>query len=626
MKTQTPGAASNRLWTASLGAIGVVYGDIGTSPLYAFKESVAAAGGANAGMDAVLGVLSLIIWSLIFVVSIKYMVVILKADNDGEGGILSLMALAQRSRKNSHPLVARIIGLGILGAALFFCDALITPAISVLSAVEGVALLNPDLEQLIVPATIAIIIGLFLIQQFGTHLVSRFFSPVMILWFLCLGALGFYHLIQEPRVLLAVNPVYGVKLLLTNPGLASAILGAVFLTLTGAEALYSDMGHFGRKPVRLAWFCFVWPALLLNYLGQGALVIGNPAMLSNPFYGLVPVAFLPALIALATTATVIASQAVITGAYSATRQAVQLDLLPRVVILQTSERERGQIYVPLTNFLMCLAVIAFVLLFRSSSGLSAAYGVAVVGDMLITTMLGALVALASWHWSVWRVAGVFIFFLLIDLVFLVGNLSKIMAGGWTTLCLAAILYMVFAIWRDGRIRLRAELERRAVPCSELPDLIRTAVKVPGTAVYLVSNADFVPTAMLRNLEHNHVVHASVIFLNLEIVRTPRFDPDDRLVITEVIPDVFAIRARFGFLERPDVRAALTAAHKKGINVDIEQASYFTGWHLVRAIPRKGLRGLEMKVFGWLQRRSAQAAEFFGMPTKRVVVLATNIEL
>jgi KUP system potassium uptake protein len=435
-----------------------------------------------------------------------------------------------------------------------------------------------------------------------------------------------YHLIQEPRVLLAVSPVYGVKLLLANPGLASAILGAVFLTLTGAEALYSDMGHFGRKPVRLAWFVFVWPALLLNYLGQGALVIGNPAMLSNPFYGLVPVAFLPALIALATTATVIASQAVITGAYSATRQAVQLDLLPRVAILQTSERERGQIYVPLTNFLMCLAVIAFVLLFRSSSGLSAAYGVAVVGDMLITTMLGALVALASWRWSVWRVAGVFVFFLLIDLVFLVGNLSKIMAGGWTTLGLAAILYLVFAIWRDGRIRLRAELERRAVPCSELPDLIRTAVKVPGTAVYLVSNADFIPTAMLRNLEHNHVVHASVIFLNLEIVRTPRFDPNDRLVITEVIPDVFAIRARFGFLERPDVRAALIAAGEKGINVDLEHASFFTGWHLVRAVPRKGWLGLKMKVFGWLQRRSAQAAEFFGMPTKRVVVLATNIEL
>jgi KUP system potassium uptake protein len=417
-----------------------------------------------------------------------------------------------------------------------------------------------------------------------------------------------------------------VKLLLTNPRLASAILGAVFLTLTGAEAIYSDMGHFGRKPVRLAWFCFVWPALLLNYFGQGALVLGNPAMLANPFYGLVPVAFLPALIALATTATVIASQAVITGAYSATRQAVQLDLLPRVAILQTSERERGQIYVPLTNILMCLAVIAFVLLFRSSSGLSAAYGVAVVGNMLITTLLGALVALASWRWPVWRVMGVFVFFLLIDLVFLVGNLSKIMAGGWTTLGLAAILYMVFAIWRDGRVRLRAELERRAVPCSALPDLIRNAVKVPGAAVYLVSNADFVPTAMLRNLEHNHVVHASVIFLNLEIVRTPRFDPDDRLVITEVIPDVYAIRARFGFLERPDVRAALTAAHKKGINVDIEQASYFTGWHLVRAVPRKGPRGLEMKIFGWLQRRSAQAAEFFGMPTKRVVVLATNVEI
>ncbi|MFO1426833.1 MAG: KUP/HAK/KT family potassium transporter [Steroidobacteraceae bacterium] len=614
------------LLPATLGALGVVYGDIGTSPLYAFKEAVAAAGGAQAGEAAVMGVLSLIVWSTLLVVTIKYVFVILRADNEGEGGVLSLLALVQRKIGTAGPWARRALALGVLGTALFSCDALITPAISVLSAVEGLALLDPGFERAVVPVTLAIIVVLFSIQRFGTERVGKAFGPVMMIWFATLAALGLRAILWHPQVLAAVNPMYGATLLLGHPGLALLILGSVFLTLTGAEALYTDMGHFGRAPVRLGWFAFVWPALLLNYFGQGSLVLESRSPVEMPFFGLAPQALLPAMVVLATAATIIASQAVISGAFSVTRQAVQLDLLPRVRILQTSETELGQIYVPLTNGFMAFSVIAFVLMFGSSSALASAYGVSVVGDMCITTLLGAVLALVVWRWQKWRVLLLFGTFLAIDLSFLTGNLSKIAQGGWIPLLLAGVMFAIFIVWRDGRVRLRAELEHRAVPMTKLPELLASATRVPGTGVFLVSHAGFVPTALLRNLEHNKVAHERIVILHLQIVRTPRHDPANRLRIDTLMPDVLVIGARFGFMETPDVGEVLRGARSKGLRIHPGEVSYFLGWHLVRAIPRPGWSGLKMRAFAWLQRRSAQATDFFRMPTRGVVVLATDVEL
>jgi KUP system potassium uptake protein len=447
----------------------------------------------------------------------------------------------------------------------------------------------------------------------------------MILWFAALALMGLRAISEAPSILAAISPVHGVALLAAHPGLALAILGAVFLVVTGGEALYADMGHFGRAPVRLAWFAIVWPGLLLNYFGQGALLLAHPELAAEPFFALAPAGTLPAVIVLATLATIIASQATISGAFSITRQAVQLDLLPRVKILQTSADERGQIYVPSTNLFMFVAVILIVLGFGSSSAVAGAYGASVMGTMLITTLLGAIAAAAAWHWSRWRIAVVFGLFLTVDLAFVAGNASKIPSGGWLPLALAATMFFVFITWRDGRARLRAELQRRAVPLAELPGLLAGATRVPGTAVFLVSHQGFVPTALLRNLEHNHVCHEQIVILHLEIHRTPRQDVVSRSYPEEILPGVFLVHARFGFMETPDVRVALAGAARKGLRLDAD-ATFFLGWHLVRARARGGLTGLKMRLFAYMQRRSAQAAEFFRMPTKRVVVLATEVEI
>ena len=615
---------SRALSSATLGALGVVYGDIGTSPLYALREATAAGGGA-ANPATVLGVVSLIFWSLLLVISLKYVVLILRADNDGEGGILSLVALVQRRIGTAGVWAGRLIALGVLGTALFYCDALITPAISVLSAVEGLELLDPRMRQAVLPVTIAILFALFALQRRGTARVGRLFGPVMIVWFAVLAVLGMRAIVDQPGILAALYPGHAVALLLAHPGLALAILGAVFLVLTGGEALYADMGHFGRTPVRLAWFTIVWPGLLLNYFGQGALLLANPAAAANPFFELAPAGTLTALIVLATFATVIASQATISGAFSITRQAVQLDLLPRVKILQTSADERGQIYVPATNAIMFIAVIAFVLGFGSSSALSGAYGASVMGTMLITTLLGAVAAATAWQWPAWRIVLVFGLFLAIDLAFVAGNASKIPSGGWVPLVLAAGMFGLFVTWRDGRALLRAELQRRAVPMSELPELLKDVTRVPGTAVFLVSQHGFVPTALLRNLEHNRVCHETIVILHLEILRTPRQDLVSRSYPEEVLPGVHIVHARFGFMETPDVNVALAGAARRGLRIE-EDSTYFMGWHLVRARARHGLAGLKMRLFAQMQRRSAQAAEFFRMPTRRVVVLATEVEI
>jgi KUP system potassium uptake protein len=610
---------------AVLGAMGVVYGDIGTSPLYALEASITAAG-APVDRLAILGVLSLILWSLLIVVTIKYVVLIMRADNQGEGGILSLFALLQRLLTGSSRWQRSIVMLAALGAALFYCDALITPAISVLSAVEGLEILNPEMSSAVVPVTLVIIVALFAIQSRGTERVGALFGPIMLVWFLVLAISGAISVARHPGVLVAVSPAYGLLLLAHRPGVSLAILGGVFLAMTGGEALYADMGHFGKAPVRFAWFVLVWPALMLNYLGQGALILTNPAAAHLPLYSMFPGGGLPFMVLLATAATIIASQATITGAFSVTRQAVQLDLLPRLRITQTSASEHSQIYVPIVNAFVLVAVCVFVLAFRSSAALGAAYGAAVAGTMFITTLLGMQLARMQWRWPQWRVGLIFGPLMIVDLVYLAGNMTKFAEGAWVPLTLALLLFGVFMTWQRGRRLLRSALRAVAVPLTELPQLLAGIPRVPGTAVFLASDPKHVPTAMLRNLEHNHVAHERIVFMNVEIVGAPRQDPADRVRIAQLLPEIYAVTARFGFMETPDINEALRQCRARGLKLFAQDCSFFLGWHLVVPRPRGGYEGLHRRAFAWMQRRSAQTVEFFRMPERRVIVLATQIEL
>jgi KUP system potassium uptake protein len=616
----------SRRWSlpAVIGAIGIVYGDIGTSPLYAFETALNAAGAFDPSV--VLGVLSLIFWSLMLSVTFKYVTIMMRADNQGEGGILALFALAQRNSDAARGWFKWLVGLALAGTAFFFCDALITPAISVLSAVEGLELLDPEFEGAVIPVTIVVLALLFLIQKRGTARVGRLFGPVMIVWFLAIAVTGASAIRLHPSVLVAVDPRYGIMLLMTHPVTGLAILGGVFLALTGGEALYADMGHFGKTPVRIAWLALVWPSLILNYFGQGAMLLDKGGMIPHPLYALVPPALLPWMLILATAATVIASQAVISGAFSVARQAVQLDLLPRIRVLQTSALEQGQIYVPVVNMLQFLAVVAFVLGFRSSDALSGAYGAAVVGTMFITNILGGFVAATQWHWPRWAVFAVFVPLLAMDSVFLAGNLTKLQTGGWIPLTLSAILCFVFWTWRSGRLDLREALAKMAVQRKDLAKLIDGAIRVPGTGVFLASDRNLVPSALIRNIEHNRVVHERVIILNIEIAHTPRQDPVRRVDIEEILPGVYEITARFGFMETPDVAQAMKSCRTRGMRVFSEDSSFFVGRHLVRARPRPGFKGLQRRFFAAMQSHSTQAAEFFRMPYKGVIVLNTAVEI
>jgi KUP system potassium uptake protein len=615
-----------RRWSlpAVIGAIGVVYGDIGTSPLYALETAVNATGGFDE--RTVLGVLSLIFWSLMLSVTFKYVTIVMRADNQGEGGILALFALAQRAPEASRQWFKWLVGLALVGTAFFFCDALITPAISVLSAVEGLEMLDPEFEKAVLPVTLIVLALLFLIQKRGTAKVGRLFGPVMILWFVAIGVIGAAAIARHPSVLIAVNPLYGIQLLVTHSATALAIMGAVVLSLTGGEALYADMGHFGKTSVRIAWIALVWPSLLLNYFGQGALLLEHGGMIEHPLYAMVPANLLPWLLILATAAAVIASQAVITGAFSVARQAVQLDLLPRIRILQTSALEQGQIYVPIVNTLQFLAVAAFVLGFRSSAALSGAYGAAVVGTMFITNILGGFVAATQWHWPRWGVVAVFLPLLFMDSIFLAGNMTKLETGGWIPILLGAFLYGVFQSWRSGRLELRAALAKLAVPRKDLAKVIDGSIRVPGTGVFLASDRGLLPSALVRNIEHNKVVHERVIILNIEITDVPRQDPVRRVEIEEILPGVYEITARFGFMETPDVSQAMKSCRTRGMRVFAEDSSFFVGRHLVRARPLPGLKGLQRRFFASMQRHSTQAAEFFRMPYKGVIVLNTAVEI
>ena len=611
---------------ATFAAIGVVFGDIGTSPLYALQQSLAATGSDSQSPAVVLGVLSLMFWSLLVVVTVKYVVLIMRADNAGEGGILSLFALVQRRLEEAPRWGQAVIALAVMGAALFYCDALITPAISVLGAVEGLELLSPNMAHAVVPVTLVIIALLFAIQHRGTERVGRLFAPVMVLWFGVLAYTGLVSILRNPQVLVAINPYYGLALLARHQAVALAILGGVFLTVTGGEALYADMGSFGKGPVRLAWFGLVWPSLLLSYFGQGALVLMNSAAAHKPLFALVPQALLPWMVLLATAAAIIASQATITGAFSVTRQAVQLDLLPRLRILQTSAHEHAQVFVPVVNALVFIAVCVFVIGFGSSDALGGTYGAAVACTMSIDTILIMVLAASRWGWSIFRVILSCGALLVFDLMYSVANLAKFAQGAWLPLLLATLLFGVFMTWRSGRRLMHAALRELAVPLKELPRLFATATRVPGTAIFLASEPSFVPTALLRSIEHYHVVHERVVFLNMEFVRTPRQDPNDRVRIETLQDNVFLVTARFGFMETPDVSAALKQCRVRGLKLFGQDCSFFLGWHLVRPRPRGGYEGARRRLFAWMQRRSTQAVEFFRMPDKRVIILATQVEL
>src|SRR5436305_3574756 len=613
-------------WALTLGSIGVVFGDIGTSPLYAFREAVAgAAQGQPVTRIMVLGVLSLILWALLIVVTAKYVLLLLRADNNGEGGTLSLMALGQRALgRRSLPLLA----LGVLGASMFIGDSMITPAISVLSAVEGLKLATPALEHYVVPLTLFILVALFSVQSGGTARVATAFGPVMIVWFTAIAAMGLIHISDDPSVLAAINPWHGIHFLLSHGTIGLVTLGAVFLAVTGGEALYADLGHFGRRPIQSAWLFFVLPALLINYFGQGALVLSNPAAFENPFYRMVPEVLLLPLIVLATAATVIASQAVITGAFSLVRQAVQLGLLPRFEVRFTSESHAGQIYLPRVNRLLLIGVVLLVLLFRTSSGLASAYGIAVSTTMVVDGIMGFVVVWKLWNWRAATAAAVILPLVVVDMSFFAANLLKLLEGAWVPLLFGIAVAVTMWTWRRGAAILTAKTRRIEVP---LADLIKSLEKRPphivkGTAVFLTSDPSFVPTAMMHNLKHNKVLHEHNVILTIETAQTPRVDPSER-VRMETISDKFAtVRLRFGFMESPNVPKALVIARKLGWQFDIMATSFFVSRRSLKPSAQSGMPQWQDHLFIAMSRSANDATDYFQIPTGRVVEVGTQVTI
>jgi KUP system potassium uptake protein len=631
---QTPPAAPNGprdtkyLLTLSLTALGVVYGDIGTSPLYAIRECFFGEYGIEATPANILGVLSLIFWSLLVVISIKYLVLILRADNRGEGGILALMALARPEGGSRQGGRWSLIGLGLFGAALLYGDGMITPAISVLSAVEGLHVATPLFNPYVIPITIGILITLFIFQHRGTAGVGAVFGPVTLIWFAVLAVLGLRGIISDPRVLGAVNPVYGMEFFLHNGLRGFLVLGAVFLVVTGGEALYADMGHFGRRPIRLTWFGVVLPALLLNYFGQGALLLGSPEASHNPFYRLAPSWALYPLVVLATAAAVIASQAVISGAFSLTRQAIQLGYSPRLEIDHTSSEEIGQIYIPPVNWALMLASVGLVVGFRSSSNLAAAYGMAVTTTMVITTMLFYVVARDLWQWRPWSaglVAGVL---LLVDLSFFGANVIKIEHGGWFPLVVALAVFTLMTTWKRGREILAQRLRDSILAIDHFfTDVAAHApVRVPGTAVFMTSSAEGVPPALLHNLKHNKVLHERVILLTVITKEMPHVPISERLVVEPLGNGFFRMIANYGFMQDPNVMHLLRLAKSKGVDLNVMETTFFLGRETLIPTKRPGMAIWREGLFSFLSRNAQGATAFFGIPPNRVVELGTQIEL
>jgi len=614
-------------WTLAVGSIGVVYGDIGTSPLYALRESVLAAtsDGRPANEPVVFGILSLIIWALIFVVTVKYVILLLRADNKGEGGTLALMALASRALGRTS---GAIILLGIISGALFYGDAIITPALSVLSAVEGLKIATPAFDPYVVPITVLILIALFWVQSRGTARVAAFFGPVMMLWFVAIAVGGLWHIGQHPTVLYAFNPWHGISFLVHHGIIAFYTLGAVFLVVTGAEALYADLGHFGRAPIRFAWLVVVLPALTINYLGQGALVLTTPKAVDNPFFLLYPQWALLPMVLLATVATVIASQAVISGAYSLTRQAIQLGLLPRLEIRHTSEALAGQIFMPRVNALLLLGVLLLVALFRSSGALASAYGIAVTGTMVVTAMMAFVVIWRVWHLPVWGAALLIAPFLFVDLTFLTANMLKIVEGGWMPLALGALVMVIMYTWRRGSRLLVLKTRKQEIPLKSLVASLEKKAphKVPGTAVFLTSDPEFAPTALLHSLKHYKVLHEKNVILTIESADTPTVDPAERVRIEPVGETFSRVTLRFGFMETPNVPKALAIARKLGWQFDIMSTSFFLSRRALKPAPRSSMPRWQDRLFIALSRSANDATSYFQIPTGRVVEVGTQVTI
>ncbi len=617
------------LRTLALGALGVVYGDIGTSPLYAFKQAFDPSAHLRLQPDNIYGVLSLVFWALTVIVTIKYVGLALRADNDGEGGILALMALVMRryAPRSRGRYIA--VMLGLVGAAMFYGDSIITPAISVISAIEGTVVATPLLQDMVVPITAVILIGLFVMQRHGTEAVGRYFGPIMLLWFAVLGLLGLAQIVLHPRILLAINPWWGIDMFVRRPGLAMFLLGAVFLAVTGGEALYADMGHFGRVPVQRAWLFVVMPGLLLNYFGQGALVLLHPHAVKNPFYYLPPGWAVWPLVVLATAATVIASQAVISGAYSMTTQAIKLGYLPRIRVLFTNERNQGQIYVPFINWIMLIFVLLLVMAFRSSDNLAAAYGIAVNITMVTTTIFLWMVAGSRWNWSTRRVNLTFTPLLLVELLFLASNSLKVDHGGWFPLVFGAAVYTLLSTWKSGRRLLKRQLQEHALDLKDFVHSLSTypPMRVEGTAIYLTPDVNTVPHALLHNLKHNKVLHERVFFLSAQTADVPHVAPAQGVHLTSMEEGIYLLHAEFGFKDEPDVQKLLRDCERLfGLEFHLMETSFFLARQTI--IPSKipGMAIWREVLFSWMSRNAQEASDYFSIPPNRVVELGTQIEI
>ncbi|HEX5123091.1 MAG TPA: potassium transporter Kup [Rhodanobacteraceae bacterium] len=616
-----------RMSALTLGAIGVVYGDIGTSPLYAIKQTF----GAQAvppTEENVLGILSLMFWSLILVVSVKYAGFIMRADNKGEGGIMALTALAQRSVRASQQARWWIVVLGLFGASLFFGDGVITPAISVLGAVEGLEVVAPKLSHFVVPIAAVIVLILFAFQNRGTGRVGAVFAPVMSLWFVVLALLGGWHIFQNPGVLRAISPYYAIEFFAHEHWVAFFALGTVVLCITGAEALYADMGHFGKKPIRVSWFGLVLPALVLNYFGQGALLIANPAAADNPLYLMVPPSLLIPMIVLATAAAVIASQAVISGAFSVTREAIQLGYLPRMEVRHTSKETRGQIYLPWINRMLLVLTLAVVIGFRSSDNLGAAYGIAVVGTMTIDSILVMIIFRRMWNWSKPHVALVGGMFLVVDAAFLTANADKVEHGGWFPLVLGAVIFTMMATWRRGRELVMREIRQSGLALEPFISSIAAhpPLRVPGTAVFLTANLDAVPHALLHNLKHNKVLHERNVLLTVEVLETPSAEHDERVTVEHLDDNFYKVTLRFGFAEDPDVPDTMDAIQACGLPFEMMDTTFFLSRESIVATDRPGMARWRDKLFVFMQRNATPATAFFQIPGNRLVELGTQVEI
>ncbi|MBA4707368.1 low affinity potassium transporter Kup [Aquitalea aquatica] len=609
----------------TLAALGVVYGDIGTSPLYTLRECFTGHGLATTP-DNIFGILSLIFWSLIFVVSIKYVVFVLRADNHGEGGIMALMALARHYV--THAARWKVVLLGLFGASLFYGDAIITPAMSVLSAAEGLEVLSPSMQPYVLPIAITVLVGLFALQRFGTASVGMMFGPVMLAWFSILGVLGVLQIVQAPGILAAINPWYAYNFVAHHGVGAYLTLGSVVLALTGAEALYADMGHFGKKPIRRAWYGLVLPALVLNYFGQGALLMLKPETIKNPFFLLAPQWALLPLIILATLATVIASQAVISGAYSLTRQAIQLGYSPRMEISHTSENEIGQIYLPFVNWALLVAVLVVVLIFQSSDNLASAYGIAVTGTMLITTLLFFVVARVNWRWPLPLALGITIFFGIIDTAFFTANLLKLFSGGWLPLVLGMVIFLLMTTWKQGRKLLFDRLREQALPLDSFIENLEAfpPTRVQGTAVFLTSTLHGVPHALLHNLKHNKVLHDRIVLMTIRTEDVPYISNESRLEVVQLSPSFWRVVARYGFKEDPSVLNVLELCEADGLAFELMDTSFFLSRETIISTERPGMARWRERLFVWMSKNALRATDFFQIPTNRVVELGAQVEL